>query len=64
MNTNPILKSSLFDTPASMADLAARIDQLPAYERSTAYLYSMLAFNLAHKLVEDAAEAAEAYYGA
>lgn len=53
---NPILKSSLFDTPASLEDLDQRIRQLPANQRSIAYLYSMLAFNLAHKLVEEAAE--------
>lgn len=56
--SNPIPYSSLFDTPASLADLDERIRQLPANQRSVAYLYTMLAFNLAHKLTEQAAEAA------
>lgn len=56
--SNPIPYSSLFDTPASLVDLDERIRQLPANQRSVAYLYAMLAFNLAHKLTEQAAEAA------
>lgn len=51
--TNPIPRSSLFSTPASLEALDRRIRGLPESERSIAYLYTMLAFNLAHKLVED-----------
>ena len=49
--------SSLFVTPASLEQLDEMIRQLPAAQRSVAYHYTMLAFNLAHKLAqEDAAK--------
>lgn len=49
---NPIIRSSLFGTPESYEALDEQIKQLPAAEQAIAYLYTMLAFNLAHKLVE------------
>ena len=50
---NPIPRSSLFGTPASLEALDLQIRQLGTdSERSVAYLYTMLAFNLAYKLVE------------
>ena len=48
-----IPKSSLFVTPASLEDLNDRNQQLPARDQGTAYHFTMLAFNLAHKLVEE-----------
>lgn len=51
---NPIMKSSLFWTPDSEADLANYIEQMPAEERALAYKMTMFAFNLAHKMVNDA----------
>ena len=54
MITNPIPKSSLFDTPSDLTALDERIRQLPMEHRGLAYLYTMMAFNLAHKMVEEA----------
>lgn len=51
---NPIPHSSLFVTPKSVEDLDSFIRQLPDNERPLAYHYTMLAFNLAYKMVEDA----------
>ena len=48
-----IPKSSLFMTPASLEQLDEMIRQLPAKQQGTAYHFTMLAFNLAHKLVEE-----------
>lgn len=48
-----IPKSSLFATPESLEQLDQMIRTLPANQRSVAYHYTMLAFNLANKLVED-----------
>ena len=50
---NPILKSSLFWTPESEADLAEYIERMNGQERALAYQMTMLAFNLAHKMVND-----------
>lgn len=50
---NPIPHSSLFGTPASLHVLDEQIRQLPDAERAIAYLYTMLAFNYAYKLVEE-----------
>ncbi len=50
---SPIPKSSLFVTPESLDQLDEMIRQLPAKQRSLAYHFSMLSFNLANKLVED-----------
>ena len=49
---NPIIRSSLFGTPESYEALDQQIQQLPNEQKSVAYLYTMLAFNLAYKLVE------------
>lgn len=58
MNTNPIPYSSLFATPESLEALDEQIRQLPTEQRGLAYLYTMMAFNLAHKLTEQSAEVA------
>ena len=50
---NPIPRSSLFGTPASLEALDDQIKQLPTEQRSLAYLYTMLAFNLSYKMVEE-----------
>jgi len=50
---NPILKSSLFPTPANYDELAKIIDNLPLEERALAYKITMLTNNLCNKLVED-----------
>lgn len=51
---NPILKSSLFWTPDSEQDLDNYIQQMSGPERALAYQMTMIAFNLAHKLVNEA----------
>ena len=50
---NPILRSSLFGTPESLEQLDESIRSLPDSERAIAYKYTMLAFNLCYKLVEE-----------
>ena len=50
MSVQAIPYSSLFATPESLTALDEQIRQLPAEQRSIAYQYTMLAFNLAHKL--------------
>ena len=50
---NPILKSSLFPTPANYDELTKIIDNLPLEERALAYKITMLTNNLCNKLVED-----------
>lgn len=50
---NPILHSSLFGTPESLEQLDEFIRGLPSTERAIAYQFTMLAFNLAYKLVEE-----------
>ena len=50
---NPILHSSLFGTPESLEQLDHSIRELSSTERAIAYKYTMLAFNLAYKLVEE-----------
>ena len=50
---NPIPKSSLFATPESLEDLDRQIRSLPKSEQALIYHYTMLAFNLAYKLVEE-----------
>ena len=56
---NPIPRSSLFGTPESLEALDQQIRSLSTdAERAIAYHYTMLAFNLAYKLVEEAKEVA------
>lgn len=55
--TSPIPYSSLFATPESLEALDEQIRQLPASQRGLAYQYTMMAFNLAHKLTRQAEEA-------
>lgn len=51
---NPILRSSLFATPESLEALDRMIRSLNTdSERAIAYQYTMFAFNLAYKQVED-----------
>jgi hypothetical protein len=50
---NPIPRSSLFGTPESLEALDQQIRNLSTdAERAIAYTYTMLAFNLAHKMIE------------
>jgi hypothetical protein len=51
--TNPIPRSSLFGTPESLEALDQQIRNLSTdSERAIAYTYTMLAFNLAHRMIE------------
>ena len=53
--TDPIPHSSLFYTPQSTYELDMMIKCLSTEkERAVAYKYTMLAFNLAHKLTQEA----------
>ncbi len=52
--TDPIPHSSLFHTPESTYELDLMIRKLSREEQVIAYQYTMLAFNLAHKLTQDA----------
>lgn len=52
---NPIPRSSLFGTPESLEALDKQIRLLSTdAERSIAYHHTMLAFNLAYKMIEEA----------
>jgi hypothetical protein len=56
---NPIPRSSLFGTPEDLTALDQQIRSLSTdAERAIAYHYTMLAFNLAYKMVEEAKETA------
>jgi len=56
---NPIPRSSLFATPEDLTALDLQIRSLNTdAERAIAYHYTMLAFNLAYKLVEEEKETA------
>ena len=57
--TDPIPHSRLFHTPESTYELDCMIKNLSQREQAIAYQYTMLAFNLAHKLVQDAKKASE-----
>lgn len=51
---NPVMRSSFFATPESYEQLDEMIRRLSESEqRAIAYHFTMLAFNLANKLVED-----------
>jgi hypothetical protein len=55
--TNPIIRSSLFVTPKDFADLDRMIRNIGTpEEQRLVYLGSMMALNLAHKLVEEQEE--------
>ena len=51
--TNPIIRSSLFLTPISYAELDQIIKSLPEEEQALAYRISMLTSNLCNKLVNE-----------
>jgi hypothetical protein len=51
--TNPIPYNGLFATPESPEAFAEYLQSMSAKERATAFLVAQMAFNLAHKLVED-----------
>ncbi len=56
---NPIPRSSLFGTPEDLTALDPQIrSSSTGTERAIAYHYTMLAFNLAYKMVEEAKETA------
>ena len=56
---NPIPRSSLFATPENLEMLDRQIRTLNTdAERAIAYQDTMLAFNLAYKMVEEAKETA------
>ena len=57
--TDPIPHSSLFITPESTYELDSMIKELTREEQAIAYRFTMLAFNLAHKLTQDAKKASE-----
>lgn len=50
---NPIPKSELWNTPASLEQLDEMIQQLPALQKALVYNHVMMTLNLCHKLVED-----------
>ena len=52
--TDPIPHSSLFHTPESTYELDCMIKELTREEQVIAYRFTMLAFNLAHKLTQEA----------
>ena len=49
--TNPIIRSGLFLTPISYAELDQIIKSLPEEEQALAYRISMITSNLCNKLV-------------
>lgn len=55
--TDPIPHCRLFYTPESTYELDCMIKSLSREEQALAYRYTMLAFNLAHKLTQDAKNA-------
>ena len=57
--TDPIPHSSLFHTPESTYEFDCMIRELSREEQALVYRYTMMAFNLAHKLVQDANKASE-----
>jgi hypothetical protein len=50
---NPIPRNGLFATPESPEAFAEYLQSMSSKERATAFLVAQMAFNLAHKLVED-----------
>ena len=50
---NPIPKSELWNTPASLEQLDEMIQQLPTLQRALVYNHVMMTLNLCHKLVKD-----------
>jgi hypothetical protein len=50
---NPIPKSDLFATPASLGDVQEFIAGLPKGQQANANLVLMYTLNICHKLVED-----------
>lgn len=52
--SNLIPKSSFFYTPQSIDEFNERIRMLPSDDQAIVYQYVMEAFNLSHKLIEDA----------
>ncbi len=57
--TDPIPHCRLFHTPESTYELDCMIKKLSREEQTIAYQYTMFAFNLAHKLVQDAKKASK-----
>jgi hypothetical protein len=53
---NPVPTSRLFYTPATELELHERIMSMPKEDRALAFQISMMAFNLAHKLVQEEIE--------
>lgn len=54
--STPIPHSSLFHTPESTYELDCMIKQLSREEQAIAYRFTMLAFNLAHKLTKETSQ--------
>lgn len=52
---NPVPRSPLFATPVSLEALDAHIQRLPKKEQAEAYRVMMMTLNLAHHMVEAAA---------
>lgn len=57
--TNPVPRSPMFATPADMDALDKYIQRLPLKDQTEAYRVMMMTLNLAHRLVETAAEEAK-----
>jgi hypothetical protein len=56
--TNPIPKNNLFATPESAEAFAEYLMSFSGAERTVAFTAAQMAFNLAHKLIEEAKESA------
>ena len=56
--SNPIPNTSMFATPESFKELEERLNLYSGSEAGVAWTAAMMALNLAHKLVEDAKQAA------
>ena len=52
--SNPIPRARRFYTPQSIDEFNERILTLPSDDQAIVYRYVMEAFNLSHKLIEDA----------
>jgi len=60
---NPIPKSGLFATPASLGDIQEFIDSLPKGQKANANLVFMYTLNMCNQLVEDRILSKEVFCG-
>ena len=61
--TNPIPKSGLFTTPASLDEVLAFISRLPKGQRVEAMMVAQMVLNWAHNEVEDKILSREIFAG-